>query len=71
MEPIYDRRIVIDVRGGTVCGVYTDDPDAQVILVDWDEKQSGWEIGHHFGGEPMSSMYSDTKAMVEELLAEK
>lgn len=36
-------KIVIEVRGGCVCAVYLDDPDAEVMLVDWDYIEEGNE----------------------------
>lgn len=31
------RETIVEVRGGTVVGVYSDDADLRVILVDWDD----------------------------------
>ena len=43
--------IVIEVSGGVVVGVYTDLPDARVVLVDWDNIGDGDRPGiygqHH------------------------
>jgi hypothetical protein len=30
-------QLVVEIRGGTLVGVYASDPDAEVHLVDWDE----------------------------------
>lgn len=35
--------IVISVRGGLVCSVYSTDPRVQVVLVDWDNINQGDE----------------------------
>jgi hypothetical protein len=40
------NRIVIEVGGGNACEVYCDDPDTEVVLVDWDT--SGFEPGDQF-----------------------
>jgi len=33
--------IVVEIRGGTLVAVYTDVPDARVVLVDWDDVEAG------------------------------
>jgi hypothetical protein len=37
--------IVCEVRGGVLVGVYTDIPDARVIVVDWDDVGSTGQPG--------------------------
>jgi len=37
--------IIVEVRGGVVVGVYTDVPDARVVLVDWDNIEAGDRAG--------------------------
>ena len=33
--------VVVEIRGGTLVAVYTDVPNAQVVLVDWDDVEAG------------------------------
>lgn len=40
------KQIVIEVNGGMSCEVYCDDPDIEVVLIDWDT--SGFDLGDHF-----------------------
>jgi len=40
------KQIVIEVNGGMSCEVYCDDPDFEVVLIDWDT--SSFERGDHF-----------------------
>jgi hypothetical protein len=40
------KQIVIEVNGGMSCEVYCDDPDIEVVLIDWDT--SDFELGDHF-----------------------
>jgi hypothetical protein len=40
------KQIVIEVNGGMSCEVYCDDPDFEVVLIDWDT--SSFELGDRF-----------------------
>lgn len=39
------QRILIEIKGGMVQGVYADNPDLQVIVVDWDDLAAGADVG--------------------------
>jgi len=63
-----DRRtppaIVVETRGGTVVGIYSDAPDAQIILVDWDEFHEDGRPGIVYPIDPLSRMPPDTRDLV-------
>lgn len=40
------KQIVIEVNGGMSCEVYCDDPELEVVLIDWDT--SSFELGDHY-----------------------
>jgi hypothetical protein len=65
------KTLVIEVSGGVVQEVYTDDEQVRVILVDWD---AGESPGDKFTGGPfpttsLSKAPSDTKYAVAALIA--
>jgi hypothetical protein len=40
------KQIVIEINGGMSCEIYSDDPDIEVVLIDWDT--TGFDLGDHF-----------------------
>ena len=36
IDTFHDRDVVITILGGSVNGVFTDIPDAHVVIIDWD-----------------------------------
>jgi hypothetical protein len=61
ITPVAD--IVVETRGGTVVGVYSNS-SARVILVDWDEFHDDGRAGVLYPVDPMSKMPSDTSDLV-------
>jgi hypothetical protein len=39
-----DAKIVIEVSGGVVQEVYSDDPSVNVVLIDWDNDETGQPV---------------------------
>lgn len=33
--------VIIEIRGGALCEAYCNDPEVELILVDWDEEKHG------------------------------
>jgi len=60
--------IVVEIRGGTAVAMYTDDPNARLILVDWDEFNEGGRPGVLYPVQATSEMPSDTRDMVRHAL---
>jgi len=62
------RRVVIEVRGGVIQSVYTDD-DTQVIVVDWDDHETGEaDCAVTLAAFPLDCMPIETEAQVVRML---
>lgn len=35
------RKVVVEIRGGTLVGLYTNDRDVEAYVVDWDDIEGG------------------------------
>lgn len=55
--------IVVEVSGGVVVGVYTDVPNARVVLVDWDNIEAGDSAGAYPPGQ-LSELPEETAAEI-------
>jgi hypothetical protein len=58
------REIVVETRGGTIVGIYCDDRDLRVIVVDWDEYHDQGRAGVVYDADRASSIPEDTKRLV-------
>lgn len=59
------HKVVIEVRGGVIQDVYTD-PETQVIVVDWDDFESGeLNCASEFASFPIAAMPSETEDQVQ------
>jgi hypothetical protein len=56
--------VVVETSGGTVVALYSSDPKARVILVDWDEFEDEGRPGVFFPLDSMSQMPADTRRLV-------
>ena len=62
--------IVIEIKGGALCGVYTD-VDSDIVLVDWDNIAVTEDGGaEYWPKESLQDMYEDTTDLVSVLTAE-
>ena len=52
--------IVIEVSGGVVSAVYANDPDVKIILVDWDNIESGERVPLPYHPDPLSDLPTET-----------
>lgn len=43
-----NNKMVINVSGGVLTDIYTDYPDMQVLLVDWDNEENDGDIVHEY-----------------------
>jgi hypothetical protein len=59
--------IVVEVRGGTVVGVYGS--EAEVVLVDWDELDAERNAAARIELTPFSEMPGDTQSVVNRYAA--
>jgi hypothetical protein len=57
--------IVVETRGGTVVAIYSADPTARVMLVDWDEFEDCERPAVFFPIDAMSQMPTDTERLVK------
>jgi len=68
-------QVIIEVRGGMVVEVYTDDPDTRIVLIDWDCDDSEYvctvedEAGHEYSGLAVEFPPSSLDAMPVETRA--
>ncbi len=56
--------IVVESRGGSIVAVYSSDPNARIVVVDWDEFDDSGRPGFLYPIDPMSQMPRDTQDMV-------
>jgi hypothetical protein len=57
--------VVVETRGGTVIAMYSRDPKARLILVDWDEFEDDARPAVSFPVDRLSQMPSDTQRLVK------
>jgi hypothetical protein len=58
------HQIIVETRGGTVVGIYSDRKDVRVILVDWDEFKDDGRPGVDYALDPLAAMPPDTAELV-------
>ncbi|MCL4559536.1 MAG: hypothetical protein M1281_02840 [Chloroflexi bacterium] len=61
-------KVIIEVRDGSVQDVFSDDPDTNVILVDWDniEDPGSGDGPKYFDVYPISEISEPTRQILEE-----
>lgn len=59
------REIVVETRGGTIVGIYCDDRDLRVIVVNWHEYHDEGRAGIVYNADPASSIPEDTRRLVD------
>lgn len=61
--------VVVEARGGVIQEVYSDNPDLQVVIIDWDEAaEPGGIPGNLWEPSAMEVMDETTEAEVEAAL---
>lgn len=55
--------ILIEVRGGVVQEIYSDQNNARVVLVDWDRVETGDSIATRLPLAALTALPSDTRAV--------
>lgn len=58
------REVVIEIRGGTLVGLYTNDSDIDVHVVDWDDVAAGDTSPSRLIPDAVDDMPAETARMV-------
>jgi len=65
-------KVVIEMRGGTLAGLYTNDPEIEIHFLDWDEVHEGnVSDSSVVKADRIEEMPSDTRERVERTPQEK
>lgn len=59
-------KLIIEISGGVLCGVYCDIPELDVILADFDDIRDG-DRPRRVGHVPLEDMQSDIKEQLRRL----
>jgi len=59
--------IILEIRGGVLQEIYTDDPDQKIILVDWDNIKMGDKAHYFCDMSSIATLPKETKQEIEEL----
>ncbi|MGI6099800.1 MAG: hypothetical protein GX174_03685 [Lentisphaerae bacterium] len=54
------RKVVIEIRGGTLAGLYTNDADIDMHVVDWDNIDAGDTSSAHLTADLLNDMPAET-----------
>ena len=59
------RKVVVEIRGGTLVGLYASDPEIETHVVDWDEIAERPEaFTTRMQADSLAAMPADTRQMV-------
>jgi hypothetical protein len=59
------QKVVIEIRGGTLVGLYASDPEIETHVVDWDEvAEHSDSVNTRAHPDPLAAMPSDTAEIV-------
>lgn len=58
------KNLIIEVRGGVVAEVYSDEKDLNVILIDWDNVDEGDEPGQ-IPLQQLSHLHHETRKLLD------
>ena len=59
------KRVVIEVSGGNLVGVFSDDDDLSISLIDWDNQpEESGEKDFRFPASKLSEMAPETKLLL-------
>ena len=57
-------KVLIEIRGGTLVGVYTNDSDTEIHVVDWDDVAAGDDTPSRMLPGAWDDMPTETAAMI-------
>jgi hypothetical protein len=59
------QKVVVEIRGGTLVGLYASDPELETHVVDWDEiAEQSAPVQTRMHADPLAAMPADTAEMV-------
>ena len=61
---MHKHKVVIEVRDGMVQGVYSNIPDLEVVLIDWDSAQVGEDPVGRIFVDLLSQLSADAQALL-------
>jgi hypothetical protein len=65
------QNVIVEVRGGVVVEIYSDNPDTRITVVDWDEASEGEQTSAGFEWRPsrLDEIPADTDAEYRKVIA--
>jgi hypothetical protein len=59
------QKVVVEIRGGTLVGLYTSDPEIETHVVDWDEiAEHSDPVNTRMHADALAAMLADTAEML-------
>ena len=66
------QKVVVEIRGGTLVGLYASDSELEAYVVDWDDLREDPVIGNpRMSVDPLESMPCETRNQLRALLEEE
>jgi len=65
MDDKNSPEVVVEMSGGVVVAIYSRSHNSRIVLLDWDEFEDDGRVGIFFPVDPISSMPTETRRLVD------